>query len=122
MGNRLMNGNASALGLVVGLGVAALAAVAVAGGDPPATTLEQQLRNEGAEALARAARAEGDPARGALVFYQAYLACAGCHVGDGGTPPLGPDLATTGKDVDAATIVEAILDPSKTIRKGFETV
>jgi hypothetical protein len=53
-------------------GALTLAAVAVRADEPPAAApvLEQRLRGEGAEALARAARAEGDPARGALVFYQ----------------------------------------------------
>ena len=101
-----------------------LAAGAAGAEEAPAAapSLEQQLRSEGPEALARAARAEGDPARGALVFYQPYLACTRCHLGDDRNPPLGPDLATLGKDVTGAALVESILDPSKTIRKGFETV
>ena len=45
-----------------------------------------------------------------------------CHVkgerGDG----LGPDLATLGKTSQGPDLVEAILEPSKTIRKGYETV
>src|SRR5262245_5921301 len=57
-------------------------------------SLEQQLRSESPEALARAARVEGDPARGALVYYRPYLACTRCHVGDDGKLTLGPDLAT----------------------------
>jgi putative heme-binding domain-containing protein len=89
-----------------------------------ASTLEQQLRAEGSESLGRAARSEGDPIRGALVFYQPYLACVRCHVGDDQNPPLGPDLATLGNgpEVTAAAMVEAILEPSKNIRKGYETV
>jgi putative heme-binding domain-containing protein len=102
----------------------ALVASAARGGDNPALVpvLEEQLKQEGAEALARAARAEGDAARGALVFFQPALACAGCHVGDDRTTQIGPDLATLGQEVTGAALVEAILDPSKTIRKGFETV
>ena len=35
---------------------------------------------------------------------------------------LGPDLTMLGKTVTGAELVEAILEPSKTIRKGYETV
>jgi putative heme-binding domain-containing protein len=101
-----------------------LAAGTVRAEDAPASVpaLEKQMRKEGAEALAEAARVEGDAARGALLFYQPYLACTQCHLGDDRTPPLGPDLATLGKDASGPALVEAILDPSKTVRKGFETV
>ena len=36
--------------------------------------------------------------------------------------PLGPDLTVLGKSVSDITLVEAILEPSKAIRKGYETV
>src|SRR5690348_5711142 len=119
----LMNGMPSGLGPWF-CAALALAASAVRAGDTPAgaPSLEQQLRGEGPEAVARAARAEGDVSRGALVFHQPYTACARCHLGDDRNPPIGPDLATLGKDVTAAALVESILDPSKAIRKGFETV
>jgi hypothetical protein len=45
----------------------------------PAPTLQQQLLKEDVAVLARAARAQGDPSRGALVFYRPDLACTRCH-------------------------------------------
>jgi putative heme-binding domain-containing protein len=85
--------------------------------------LQEQLASEDPSALARAAREQGDPARGAIVFYQKHLACTACH-GDVGVdrPPLGPDLAAMGPGVTDAYLVASILDPSREIKKGFEPV
>ena len=106
-----------------------VAAIVIAGqdgtggaGDPGG--LEVQLRREDPAALARDARALGDVRRGAVVFYQPALMCVKCHGVEGiGTPaPLGPDLTALGKSVSESALVEAILEPSKTVKKGFETV
>lgn len=95
------------------------------------TPLQEQLLAEGAVSLAKAARGEGDPRRGAILFHQPFLACAKCHaVGQVANLPvtapsqltLGPDLAKLGKEATAEALVESILDPSKVIRKGFESV
>ena len=47
---------------------------------PSAQDLETELLALTSEALAEAARTEGDAARGAVVFYQPELACTRCHV------------------------------------------
>lgn len=88
----------------------------------PAPTLQEQLVKEGAEALARAARRDGDATRGAVVFYRPELACTRCHTAGDATPQLGPDLAAAGKDATDVYLVESVLLPSKTIKKGYETV
>lgn len=98
-----------------------LAAVGLAAQEGP-PSLERQLAQEDPASLARAARELGDPARGALIFHQPQLACAKCHVADEPGRSLGPDLARLGKDVSDTTLIESILDPSKVIRQGFETV
>ncbi len=97
-----------------------LAAIGAADVVPP--SLEQQLAGEDPAALVRSARERGDAIRGALLFHQPSLGCARCHVAEIGAKPLGPDLATIGKDVADAYLVESILAPSKAIKKGFETV
>lgn len=65
--------------------------------------------------------------RGASVFFQPSLACATCHRSKvRSNPPIGPDLGhgnaigETEKLTDEQ-LVESILEPSKTIRKGYET-
>ena len=86
--------------------------------------LDQQLRQEGSSALARDARRLGDARRGALVFYQPALTCAKCHVNEraDAPPTLGPDLAALGKQVPDIELVESILEPSRTIKKGYEPI
>jgi putative heme-binding domain-containing protein len=86
--------------------------------------LEPELRREDPAALARDARRAGDVRRGALAFHQPALMCTRCHLvdGSGGPATLGPDLTALGKSLSDAAIVEAILEPSKTIKKGYETV
>ena len=97
-----------------------LIALASAADLPP--TLEQQLIAEGPTALAKAARTSGESRRGALVFHQPGLACVRCHAAEGGGKALGPDLSKLGKEATDAHLVESILEPSKTIRQGFQSV
>ncbi len=67
----------------------------------------------------------GDARRGAVVFHQQAMACGKCHAVDEGPAVLGPnlaDLASLPEPVSDAHLVEAVLEPSRTIRKGFEPV
>ena len=75
-----------------------------------------------AKTVAAQARLRGDPKRGAVIFYKSAAACAKCHARGKDASPLGPDLTTIARDASDEYIVEAILEPSKAIRKGFETV
>ncbi|MBI3468662.1 MAG: c-type cytochrome, partial [Planctomycetes bacterium] len=84
--------------------------------------LERQLLSEDPARLGKAARTAGDAPRGALLFHQAYLACAKCHGSGGETTGLGPDLASPDPSVTDAQIVESILQPSRVIKQGFEPV
>lgn len=86
-----------------------------------AQSLSQQLKNESVESLAKAARQKGNAVRGAIVFTQQNLACTRCHVA-GTVKRIGPDLKQLGKDITDTYLVEALLQPSKAIRKGFESV
>ena len=95
-------------------------------------TLESRLLAEPATELAAAARKDGDPQRGAIAFHQSLLACGRCHVvadelraGEsrvGALMGLGPDLTRIPADEPDAEIVLSILQPSRKIRQGFETV
>ena len=91
-------------------------------GNVAAQTLEQRLLSESPENLVQAARTLGDPKRGAILFYQPYMACTKCHTVGKRDYGLGPNLAQLVEKVTDVHIVESVLDPSKTIRKGFESV
>ncbi|MBL8800314.1 MAG: c-type cytochrome [Planctomycetia bacterium] len=84
--------------------------------------LEKQLLAEGAEALARAARTQGDAVRGAILFHQPQFTCVKCHVPQDRAAPLGPDLARPADKPSDVYLIESVLLPSKAIRKGFESV
>lgn len=87
-----------------------------------AETLEAILRAEQPSALASAARSEGDPVQGAYLFHRSTMTCAACHSVGNEVNSRGPNLAKLDKTVTDENLVEAILDPSKTIAKGYATV
>lgn len=81
-----------------------------------------KLEQMDADTVAAQARLRGDPKRGALIFHRSAAACVKCHASGKNASPLGPDLTTIARDASDQYIVESILEPSKAIRKGFETV
>ncbi len=87
-----------------------------------AEPLESLLRAEQPSALASAARSEGDPVKGAFLFHRSSLTCAACHSVGNEVNTRGPNLATLDKTVTDEALVESILEPSKTIAKGYVTV
>ncbi len=86
--------------------------------------LEAQLKREDSQSLAAQARRLGDARRGAIIFYQPALMCVRCHLNEEPSTPtrLGPDLTAPRTDVPDADLVESILEPSKSIKKGYQTV
>ncbi len=86
-----------------------------------AETLEQRLQSQSYQRLALDARQHGDIRRGALLFYQPLLACRQCHTPDAAGNQIGPDLTQWEQRPSDEELVRAILEPSHTIRKGFET-
>jgi putative heme-binding domain-containing protein len=86
-----------------------------------AQTFEQRLLAEGAPDLAAAAKQHGDARRGAEFFF-GVMACATCH-GVGDRPEaVGPDLAKLDKHMTDVAVVEAVLEPSKTIAPAYASV
>ncbi len=82
---------------------------------------EQTLKSVEPQVLAAEALKRGDPVRGSLLFHASSAACTGCHRGQGDATPLGPSLVEYDDAVSDAMVVEALLFPSRRIRKGFET-
>jgi putative heme-binding domain-containing protein len=68
------------------------------------------------------ARRHGDAQRGAILFHDRSLGCATCHLPLEGRPTVGPDLTQPREGTTDAYLVESVLLPSKTIRKGFESI
>jgi len=89
-------------------------------GEP--TRLEDRLRKESPSKLATEARKHGSATRGAILFHQPVLTCTKCHSVGEDVSPLGPDLAKWKKPATPEHIVESVLQPSKSVRKGYEAL
>lgn len=83
-------------------------------------SLTERLKSESLAKLAEDARTKGNPIRGAILFPQQKLGCANCHM-VGNDALLGPDLTRHEEKLTDEQYVEAMLFPSKRIRKGYET-
>ena len=65
----------------------------------------------------------GDAARGEHIFKNHVTAqCVRCHLAGGGSKQAGPELQEIGKRVDRTYLYEALIEPSKKIAKGYQTV
>ncbi|HEX3724979.1 MAG TPA: HEAT repeat domain-containing protein, partial [Pirellulales bacterium] len=65
--------------------------------------------------------ADGEAAKGEDVFYGARAACSACHrIGHRGEK-IGPDLSKIGEVRTRADLVEAIVFPSASLARGFES-
>ena len=89
--------------------------------DVKAQSLTDQLIKQPAEQLVKEAKKNGDIVRGAILFHQGNINCARCHRNANEKNPIGPNLSQLGDDVKDVDIVTSILQPSKEIRKGYET-
>lgn len=104
---------------VLFIGVACFSCASTSAQEPD--SLEDRLLAVDPALLASEARKRGNPERGAFVFYTSQASCIKCHLSGADATPLGPDLATLGRDISDQHIIDALLHPSRTIRKGFET-
>ncbi|MBT3890363.1 MAG: hypothetical protein HOF72_07035, partial [Planctomycetaceae bacterium] len=87
-----------------------------------AQTIEQQLQQMLPSDLVKRINATGDPQRGAILFYQSFLSCSKCHDEAQGKRSLGPTLTRYDKKPSDEMLIDALLEPSKSIRSGYDTV
>lgn len=65
----------------------------------------------------------GDAQRGQAIFFgRSAASCRRCHRIQGSGGEVGPDLSLIGRDKERSYLLEALVDPSAKIAKGFETV
>lgn len=86
-----------------------------------AQTLNESLIQEDPSKLVLQARENGNIVRGAILFHQGNINCAKCHRPVAEKDRIGPDLSRLEATVTDLSLVESILQPSKVIRKGYET-
>ncbi|MFM8357654.1 MAG: hypothetical protein ACKOET_03770, partial [Verrucomicrobiota bacterium] len=95
-------------------GLAALFSASVQAGSKPAPATLDDV-----PALVAAAKAAGQPDRGAELFRSPTLACASCHNVDGAPGKIGPDLGALGTAQTPDFILGAILEPGREVKEGF---
>lgn len=101
-------------------GLAAIISLAMGSGGEAQTLREKLLAEDPAE-LAHLARQDGDIVRGAILFHQGNINCAKCHRPKSEQDRIGPDLSRIEKEVTDVFLIESILQPSKTIKEGYES-
>ena len=84
-------------------------------------SLSTALLREPRPALTADVERLGDPVRGERIFRRPALACVGCHAIGPVGPAIGPNLVAVGAAAETSYIVEAILEPNKSIAEHYET-
>jgi len=94
-------------------------AIAAAGGlndEPAELTPEQMLE------MVAAVKAQGDPARGELVFRSAVASCLKCHAIAGSGGRVGPDMTSLGASAQIDYLIDSLLLPNKAVKESYNTL
>jgi putative membrane-bound dehydrogenase-like protein len=84
------------------------------------STPDERDRAGKLESLARSS-AGGDAAKGEEIFFGSRAACSACHRIAGKGEKIGPDLSKIGEVRTRRDLVEAIVFPSVSLARGFES-
>jgi putative heme-binding domain-containing protein len=87
-----------------------------------AKTLSRDLSKETRRSLVADVANLGDPARGEIIYRRKQLACMSCHGIGAVGPAIGPNLAAVGAAATTDYVVEAILEPDKSIAEHYENM
>ena len=77
--------------------------------------------NERTELLADAHKT-GNAERGREIYHRQTILCSTCHLIDNRGGKLGPDLTTVGSYMTPESLLESLINPSSSIKQGYETV
>jgi putative heme-binding domain-containing protein len=90
-----------------------------AGGLQP---LAQNLSATERSALLADAHKSGNAGRGREIYHRKAMLCSTCHLIDNRGGKLGPDLTTVGSYMTPASLLDSLINPSSSIKQGYETV
>ena len=90
-----------------------------AGGLKP---LAQNLSAKERASLLADAQKTGNADRGREIYHRKALLCSTCHLIDNRGGKLGPDLTTVGSYMTPASLLDSLVNPSGSIKQGYETV
>lgn len=66
--------------------------------------------------------ANGDPARGELIYRRQELACSNCHAIGGVGGKVGPDMTSLGASAPVDYLIESLFDPNAKIKENYHSV
>ena len=90
-----------------------------AGGlQPLAQNLSAKERTE----LLADAHKTGSAERGREIYHRKTILCSTCHLINNRGGKLGPDLTTVGSYMTPESLLESLINPSSSIKQGYETV
>jgi putative heme-binding domain-containing protein len=72
--------------------------------------------------MAERAAANGDAARGEMIYRRNSLACVACHALGGAGGKVGPDMTSLGASAPLDYIIESVVLPSAKIKEGYHAV
>jgi putative heme-binding domain-containing protein len=85
-------------------------------------SLSQMLIRENRDKLSVDVDQHGNPSRGEEIYRRKSMACTSCHsIGSAG-PVIGPNLVAVGSAAPTSYIIEAILEPNRSIAEHYENI
>ncbi|MED5453083.1 MAG: HEAT repeat domain-containing protein, partial [Verrucomicrobiota bacterium] len=84
--------------------------------------IAQNLSSEDRSQLLNDVQKRGNTERGKEIYHRKSMLCATCHLIDNRGGKLGPDLTTVGSYMTPESLLESLLNPSSSIKQGYETV
>ena len=96
-----------------------ITALNTAGGLKP---ISQNLSAKERTQLLADAQRMGNAQRGREIYHRKTILCNTCHLIDNRGGKLGPDLTTVGSYMTPESLLESLLEPSSSIKQGYETV
>ncbi|MFP6886737.1 MAG: hypothetical protein VB997_04215, partial [Opitutales bacterium] len=90
-----------------------------AGGLKP---LDQNLSPKERAQLLADSQKTGNAERGREIYHRKTTLCSTCHLIDNRGGKLGPDLTTVGSYMTPESLLESLINPSSSIKQGYETV
>jgi putative heme-binding domain-containing protein len=84
--------------------------------------VSREISKEKLAEMAKAVLAQGDPARGELVFRRKELVCMKCHAISGSGGLVGPDMTSIGASAQIDYLIESMINPNKAIKENYHSI